>query len=152
MKRVYQFRGLLLLLIGFLSLSITDSNENVSYHTIHVQIGNIRNTDGRIQLQVFKDQKGYEEKDPWKAHFIEKKGMKNKSLFYTIKGLETGTYGIAILDDENKNTKMDYGWVLPKEGFGFADYYHTGWTKPHFDDFKFYLNSDKTVKIIVRYL
>ncbi len=152
MKRVHQFRRLLILLIAFVSLSITDAAERVSYHTVHVQIGNIRNTKGRIQLQVFKDQKGYEEKDPWKANFIDKKNMKNKSLFYTIKGLETGVYGIAILDDENENTKMDYGWVLPEEGFGFADYYHTGWTKPHFDDFKFYLNSDKTVKIIVRYL
>jgi uncharacterized protein (DUF2141 family) len=57
-----------------------------------------------------------------------------------------------VLDDENRNTIMYYGWIMPKEGFGFWDYFHRGWKTPHFDDFKFYLKSDKQVLIVVRYL
>jgi len=67
--------------------------------------------------------------------------------------LKPGTYGIAILDDENSNGKMDYGMVLPKEGFGFSDYYHTGMSSPTFDKFDFTLkNENRSVQIKVRYL
>ena len=52
----------------------------------------------------------------------------------------------------HKNGKIDYGWIMPKEGFGFGDYYHTKWSSPHFNDFKFSLKEDKTVVMVVRYL
>ena len=78
--------------------------------------------------------------------------MTESTLKYTFKGIPAGVYGLALLDDENKNTKMDYGWLLPKEGFGFGDYYHTKWSAPHFNDFKFYLNTDRSVLMKIRYM
>ena len=67
--------------------------------------------------------------------------------------VKPGTYGIAILDDENNNQKMDYGLLLPKEGFGFSDYYHTGMSQPDFRKFSFVMgNASKTVFIKLRYL
>lgn len=47
---------------------------------------------------------------------------------------------------------MDYGWVYPKEGFGFSNYYHTGWSKPTFYEFNFNLKADKSVGMKVRYM
>lgn len=73
-------------------------------------------------------------------------------MFYELTGFSPGTYGVALLDDEDSDTKMDYGLVMPKEGFGFSDYYHTGWSSPKFDDFKFELNGNKSIKIQIRYL
>ena len=78
--------------------------------------------------------------------------MKDGGLVYRFTGIKKGIYGLAVLDDENRNTKMDYGWIMPKEGFGFGNYLHRGWNSPHFDDFKFNLKSDKQVLIVVRYL
>ena len=79
--------------------------------------------------------------------------MINGNLTISYADLKPGNYGIAILDDENSNQKMDYGWVLPKEGFGFSDYYHTGMSHPKFESFDFVLkNEDKTVQIKLRYL
>ena len=48
---------------------------------------------------------------------------------------------------------MDYGWFLPKEGFGFSDYYETAMKRPKFDDFDFILTAEtKEIVIKVRYL
>jgi uncharacterized protein (DUF2141 family) len=35
-------------------------------------------------------------------------------------GVAKGTYAIALLHDENANSKMDMAIFLPKEGFGFS--------------------------------
>lgn len=120
--------------------------------TITVVVKNIRNKKGRIQLHIYKGQKGYTSRKGWKEALLSKKEMKDGRLVYKFTGIKKGVYGLAVLDDENRNTKMDYGWIMPKEGFGFGDYYHKGWSTPHFDDFKFYLKSDKKVYIVVRYL
>lgn len=120
--------------------------------TLSVVIKNVRNKKGRVQLQLYKNKEQYAEEKGWKSAHVYKKDMKNNTLKYNFSGLQPGVYGIALLDDENKNTVMDYGWILPKEGFGFGDYYHTKWSTPSFSDFKFYLKSDKSVTILIRYL
>jgi len=82
-----------------------------------------------------------------------KKEVRNNALTITYSDLELGLYGLAILDDENANDKMDYGLMLPKEWFSFSDYYHTGMTRPKFDRFDFILGTVvKTVSIKGRYL
>lgn len=105
-----------------------------------------------MQFQLYRSQKAFAAETPYKTFRISKKTVKNKTLRYTITGLAPDHYGVALLDDENNNKQMDYGWALPKEGFGFSDYYHTAWSKPTFYKFKFYLKSDKSVVMKVRYM
>ena len=81
-----------------------------------------------------------------------KKDAVNGSITYEYKNVTGDVYGVACFDDENNNGKIDYGWFLPSEGFGFGDYWHTKWSSPHFNDFKFTLKSDKTVTMKVKYL
>ena len=42
------------------------------------------------------------------------------SASVTFAELSPGTYAIALLHDENANSKMDMAIFLPKEGFGFS--------------------------------
>lgn len=121
-------------------------------YTLTVKIPNIRNTKGWIQLQIYKDQSSFRAEEPWKQTHISKKNLSGSGLIYRLSGFSEGTYGLALLDDENKNMEMDYKWLMPIEGFGFSDYYHRGWSRPVFDDFKFKLNNDKTVVMKIRYL
>lgn len=104
-----------------------------------------------MQLQVYRNQKTFKAETPYKMFRISKKNIRDGVLYYTIKGIPKGTYGVALLDDENSNKEMDFGLFLPKEGYGFSDYYHTGWSRPTFEDFKFYLSTNKFVKMKVRY-
>lgn len=131
---------------------VVEENSPSATHSVEVKITNIRNNKGRIQLQIYKDQTSFSNESPWKVIYISKSDMSGKSLSYTVTGLETGVYGFALLDDENNNKKMDYGLVMPVEGFGFSDYYHSSWSRPKFWDFDFYLKEDHKVKMVVRYV
>lgn len=139
-------------LIWYTGSSVSTNESEGKSFSISVTIYNIRNKTGRIQLHIYRDQQGYSERKGWKSVLLYKNNMVGNTLKYTFTGIPPGTYGLALLDDENKNTVMDFGWVLPKEGYGFGDYFHTGWSTPHFDDFKFYLNADKSVSMKVKYM
>jgi len=120
--------------------------------TIHFT--DIRNNKGFIQLQFYTSKQNFEKEKALFTRLISKSTLKNGSLTITYTDIPPGTYGIAILDDENSNTKMDYGLMLPEEGFGFSDYYHTGFKHPDFDRFKFnyVMGQNKRITIKLRYL
>ena len=142
----------LLLLIPFLSGSFALRPSADEKHNITVTVTNIRNNNGRIQIQIFRNAGAWEAETEYKELYVSKSSMKNKSVTYTIYGLAPGTYGVTLLDDENVNKVMDYGLMLPKEGFAFSDYYHTAWNKPDFSAFSFSLKADKSVTMKVRYM
>ncbi len=113
----------------------------------------IRNSSGNIRLAFYSNSKSFDDEKPLFIRKVAKKEVLNSSLKMVYNDLKAGVYGIAILDDENSNDKMDYGWVLPKEGFGFSDYYHTNMKRPKFESFDFALKDEiKIVEIKVRYL
>jgi uncharacterized protein (DUF2141 family) len=67
--------------------------------------------------------------------------------------LEAGTYGITLLDDENANGKIDKNFIgIPKEGFGFSNFFMTKMKKPAFDEFKVDLKTQPRVEIKVKYM
>jgi uncharacterized protein (DUF2141 family) len=59
--------------------------------------------------------------------------------------------GIALLDDENSNWELDSGWLLPKEGHAFSDYYHSAMRRPVYEDFRFYLKGNRQIRMKMRY-
>jgi len=121
--------------------------------TLHINVTGIRNFSGNIRLAFYSNSQSFDDEKPFFIKTVPKKNILNGALKISYSDLKPGIYGIAILDDENKNEKMDYGWVLPKEGFGFSDYYHTGMTRPKFEQFDFVLkNEEKAVEIKIRYL
>lgn len=147
MKRVF----LAAILVVFYLCSSSSFYSPTTY-AINVTITKIRNKNGKIQIQVYRDQATFAKETPYKIYRFNKSEVINGKLNLSIQNIPKGTYGLALLDDENNNKEMDYGLFLPDEGFAFSDYYHTGWSKPVFDDFKFDLDSDKNVSMIVRYL
>ena len=80
--------------------------------------------------------------------------MTNGMLKTTIE-IESGVYGLSILDDENSDAKMEYNMVgMPKEGFGFSNYYHSGFTKPNYKQFLVNINPSEKSPIVfqLRYI
>lgn len=154
------FKLLLLITLLFFSSEMlngknyTKTNQTNSTCALKISITNIRNKTGRIQLDLYKNQSEFEARysDKERRIYLYKKDAVNGTLSYTYKSEPAGIYGVAILDDENLNGKMDYGWVLPSEGFGFGDYWHNKWRTPTFNDFKFSLQSNKTVIVKVKYM
>lgn len=125
----------------------------VDAQILTIEFTNVRNIKGQLLLGVYTSQTNYANKKAIKKQTVLKTELVNGKLTATIKGLLPGTYGIALLDDEDYDRKMNYGLFLPKEGFAFSDYYHTGMSKPTFEDFKFILGKEnKKVVMKLRYL
>lgn len=141
-----RLKSLVLLLIG---VSI-----NYSYgQTIQITVEGVRNKNGCIQLAVFDSDINFKNENP----IIEKTFKKNfaKSGVLNIEfDLKPGNYGIAILDDENSDGKMDYNLIgIPVEGFGFSNFNSSGLRKPKFKNFSFDVNSGiNLVYIKMRYV
>ncbi len=118
---------------------------------IELRITGIKSDAGSIWVAVFKDEAGFKKEKAYKKIRLRKAFTFNLAMttkFY----LKPGTYGISLLDDKNDNGKMDYNFVgIPKEGFGFADYYHKGLSRPKFKDFSFDLKDDESLMMNAKF-
>lgn len=121
--------------------------------SLKIEIIDIKNTNGQMLIGVYTNKENYEAKQPtiWKAYTKEK--TLNGKLIVTIDGLIPNTYGLALMDDEDSNWRMNTSFFIPTEGFAFSNYYHEGISQPTFDDFKFVLKSEsKAIVMKMRYL
>lgn len=139
------FISILCCVVSLKNVEIPDTARLNGNHNVKVVIEGVRSEKGKIVLAVFKDQEGFKKRKPIKRIEIIKAGLVGEEI---VLNLEPGTYGISVLDDENNNNIMDYNFFgIPKEGFGFSNYYHKGLSKPHFDKFKFEIKN-RTVELI----
>jgi len=121
---------------------------------IEVTVTGIRNADGQVVFGIFKDDETFQKEEAFLSISFKKKEITDGSMKVSF-SLDPGIWGITLLDDENMNNKMEYNFLgIPREGFGFSDYYATGFTKPKFDNFKFLLEKGqkKKITVSVRYI
>lgn len=118
--------------------------------TLMVDITGLRNNQGWIRLAIFVDEEGFRAEKPAQQRVFEKKTVKNGNLTIRLDSIPAGTYGLALLDDENRNGKLDYRFIIPNEGIGFSYYVQKGIKRPHFSDFSFLLKKDVTLRIPIR--
>ncbi len=78
----------------------------------------------------------------------------NKNIFKANFSLPPGVYGLVFVDDENNDGKMTNRKIgIPKEGFGFSNFYLKVLKKPKFSDFSFSLKENfETMQIRLRYM
>ena len=122
--------------------------------SLTIEIDEFRNPkEGNILIAIFTDQLNFKNDISLKNWTVPKEKL-IKGVFKETVKLPLGEYGIAILDDEDINGKMSYNFFgIPKEGYGFSDFNHSGFKKPMFSDFKFSVSdSTHTIRIKLRYL
>lgn len=117
-----------------------------------IKVSEIRSGKGQIILNVFKNNEDYQEEKVSKKLVFEKK-IENGSMIINCT-LEPGTYGITLIDDENKSGELNKNMLgIPKEGFGFSDFFMEKMKKPAFDDFKVNIkNQNNKISIKVKYM
>ncbi len=121
--------------------------------TLKISITGLRNNSGSVILGFYNNDKAFAAETPLFTKVESKATTVNHVLTLNYKDIKPGTYGVVMLDDENNNNKMDYGWILPEEGYGFSNYNHFGLTKPKVSKFSFTItNENKVVEIKVQYL
>lgn len=136
-----------------LFFTLFSSNILAQNTQVTVSVSGIKSGKGKIVLNVFKDSDGYEKERPYKIFQFDKKALTNGSLVLKCT-LDAGVYGITLLDDENSNDKMDKSFIgMPKEGFGFSNFFLEKLKKPSFEDFKIQLKNDNAkIDIKVKYM
>jgi uncharacterized protein (DUF2141 family) len=120
-------------------------------YSITVTITNIRNSKGVIMLKFYDDSTPFPDKYGFLRVVVDKANIQAGTYTQTFYGFPSRNMAIALLDDENNNKKLDMGWVLPKEGHAFSNYYHSALRKPVYDDFDFFLSSDCKVTMKMKY-
>jgi uncharacterized protein (DUF2141 family) len=102
----------------------------------------IKTSNGLLQFGIYKNEEDFKAEKPFKLIKVAKTKLQNGKV-ETLIQLPPGLYGVSVLDDENTNGKMDYNFVgMPKEGFAFSNYYHSGLSRPVFNQFKFEVRSE----------
>ncbi len=128
----------------------TDEKTDKTY-SISITVTNIRNRDGVIRFKFYDDTTPFPDLKGFLKVVVPKSEMVGDSLIMTLQGFKSQRMAIALLDDENNNVKLDFGWFLPKEGHAFSDYYHAALRRPVYGDFNFLLISDKKVFMKMKY-
>jgi uncharacterized protein (DUF2141 family) len=142
---------MILLQLAILIFSLFNNNSNAN---VEVSISGIRSAKGQIIIGIYKNQSSFEKEKSYLVKKFEKKEIRNNQLVITF-FLEPGIYGLTLLDDENNNAKMEYNFMgMPQEGFGFSNYYHSGFTRPKFESFKIEIKENvmNKGKIKIRYM
>lgn len=135
--------------IVLLSFSVKEQNT----YTLTVAVENLQNSKGEVQFTLY-NTVGSIPDEHYKNYFkIDKSRIENGKAEITFSNLPKGIYAVNILHDENKNGKIDKGFILPKEGIGFSNYSSIGLTnRPNFKKASFELNQNKTIKVKVIYM
>lgn len=138
------------LLIGVLFIGLASYIH--ANHDTEIEVTGIRSPKGKIVLNVFKDNASYDDEKPFKKLAFDKKNITSGTLNINCE-LEPGTYGFTVIDDENDNGKIDKNFIgVPKEGFGFSNFFMEKMKKPTFDDFKVDLRTQPKIIIRVKYM
>lgn len=107
------------LTLGLAALSGAALSATPATSTLDVSVYGLRSMKGNVLVCVTANPKYFPDcsKDP-KSHRA--KVAARDAATVTFAGLSQGTYAVALLHDENGNSKMDMAIFLPKEGFGFS--------------------------------
>ena len=117
-------------------------------------IENLRNADGSIVVSVYTDSKSFDDGLPSFHKVIPKKENTNNGILQAQFFLPPGVYGLVFTDDENNDGEMTNNFIgIPKEGFGFSNFYLKGFKKPTFSDFSFTLTENlEPIQVRLRYM
>lgn len=145
----------IIILIAF-ALSLTYysfAKPNADTYSLTIEVKNLRNSKGVVQFALYNKDGSIPDEDYENYYKILKEEIVNGLSTITFKNIPSGKYAVNILHDENKNGKIDKGFILPIEGIGFSNFQSIGLTnRPNFSKASFQLKENKTITVNVIYM
>jgi len=118
---------------------------------INIVIEGLRNNKGQVILNFYSNSKTFDKEEPEQTFTYPKSRITNGKMIIDDIQLPYGTYGIALIDDENSNGKLDFRLMIPREGFAFSNHPFTKHRKPDFEAFSFEHSNNSYVHFEVYY-
>lgn len=131
-------------LVPFLSLSA------VAQGRVEAEITNFESSKGTCQACLFNDAASFtgEGGVPYRCVQVPVTGKRVQAVFDNV---PAGTYALFVLHDANNNRKMDKNFMgIPKEGYGASRNKLPFAAAPTFNDNKFTVQYNSTVRLSVR--
>ena len=129
------------------------SYANTDTYSLSITVKNLRNEQGVVQFVLYNKDGSIPDEDYKNYYKIVKGEIVNGSSSITFKNIPSGKYAVNILHDENKNGKIDKGFILPIEGIGFSNFESIGLTnRPNFSKASFELSKNKSINVKVIYM
>lgn len=140
----------MLIIISIISFK-TPANE--PRFTIHVEVHNLRNSNGTVLFSLYSREDAFPDEN-YKKYLKQIAGkIIDGTSIMSFENVPPGKYAVNILHDEDNNGKIKKGRLLPLEGIGFSKYQSIGiLNRPTFSKASFYLQSDTTIAIKILYL
>ena len=120
---------------------------------IHVKILNIRNNNGPVACALFESPDGFPTEYLHFATNIMVIKVRDKQARCDFLDVPPGTYALAVVHDENMNSKLDTNWLgVPTEGYGFSNDAEAMLSAPSFSAASFpYDGKDLALTISLNY-
>jgi uncharacterized protein (DUF2141 family) len=120
---------------------------------INVTVSNLHSNKGHVLISLFSECDGFPD-EPLKAARKAQAYIINNTASYVFSGLPSGNYSVAILHDENDDSKMNTNFFgIPKEGYGFSNNVMGSFGPPSCSraEFRHIANSVTAINIRTRY-
>ncbi|MEO9967973.1 MAG: DUF2141 domain-containing protein [Reichenbachiella sp.] len=112
-----------------------------------VVIKNMKSTEGTLRVTLFDSESNWLTNGDIQVVSIDNL----EAVTVTFTGLADGTYGVAVIHDENGNEDMDTGtFGIPTEAYGFSNDARGMFGPAEFEDSKFDLKGNKKIEINVK--
>ena len=116
-----------------------------------VRVTHLSNDKGRVAVALFASPDDFPKQE--RALLGRVVRIEQKRASVTFRDLRPGVYAVAVLHDENENSKMDFNLLgMPLEGYGFSNDASALFGPPSFEDAAFRLKARPSfVSIKTRY-
>jgi uncharacterized protein (DUF2141 family) len=130
---------------------MAQSDERRQELTLRVTVSGARNDKGRLAVALFASGADFPAQE--RALQGQLGSFSRGTATVTFRGLRPGLYAVAVLHDENSNSKMDFNFLgMPLEGYGFSNDAAATFGPPSFDAAAFRLVAPHSrVSIRLRY-
>ena len=110
-------------------------------YNIEIKIPNIDKIEGQILIAVYNSGDTFlVQKEAFKVYAED---VKEKTMSFTFNDFPKGEYSIALFHDEDSNGKMKRNFLgIPSEDYGFSNITSMLFSRPSYEDTRFYLESD----------
>jgi uncharacterized protein (DUF2141 family) len=116
------------------------SNCALSQFSLTIEISGIKNSTGKIMLQLFDENE--------KVIKQEAGEIKEKTSLFSIQVPNPGKYAVRYFHDENLNGNLDTNLIgIPKEGYGFSNNATGKFGPPPFEKWLFEITEDKKISL-----
>ena len=125
---------------------VTDSlNTNTE---LLVEVTGFENLDGDIAIAIYNSSETFNSETTYYRDTAV--AVNANSMTVLFESMDTGTYAISILHDEDQSGDMEMGGLfnlIPQEGFGFSNNPEIGFSEPEFSECKFELAEGLVVSV-----